>query len=443
MRKSMILTICILVFVLCSLILPSSSAETFKVGNKVSKTDEGTWGFRWFYFDSGCIVQADSGSIDYLPLILDGNLSTGIDHNFGKYEYNLEFVVYFPYALNVSKIVFKPYYNGSTSFYNIFLKYKNMALPAANDLNYSKTFHVNGLMDGITIFIRDLNYTHGGYNKTTQFYFNDVIIEYTPETPNTNGSDKVQPQINQINLDIDSIYNDIIILKKDITNVKENITNNIDNNITAYDDSELNNQINNLSLKIDSLKENLTIISNSIPMEYNDSALKSNIFNLESNIFNLESNNILINQKIGNLTLRIENLTLELEKLSSDVQNIQSMGGSGEVSGEKNNRVYEYSYGIFIGVIIIILLLIVLRLSIIVLKNKSQHGSKPTLENGIYSNIMHEILFEPNQQNANKSNDELNIALDNKYRNGDMSEKTYNSLKNLIQKLENTRQKEK
>jgi len=144
-----------------------------------------------------------------------------------------------------------------------------------------------------------------------------------------------------------------------------------------------------------------------------------------------------------NLTIKIENLTTELEKISSEVQNLQSKEGVEDTGSEKEDKLYQYTTNIVFGIIIVVLLLIILGLAILVLKHKGQQGSKPTLENGIYSNVMHEILFDTKQQAANKSNDDLNIALENKHNTGGMSDQTYNSLKNLIQDLEHSQQMKK
>lgn len=454
MIKKICVWMILLVFILSCILAPNVNAKTFKIGSRLPEGD-----INLYLYTSGGVVSCDPLFKDYVSLIFDGNESTGVNNTIGSgIDWNLW--LSFPNPINVSTITAKPTFGGGSGKYTIQVAYKDNWGYVASFVNGEKTFKINCTIE--TLYLSIIK------NGTNEFYFNDIIINYTPISSEVN-STNYQPQINQINQDLNTIQNDIDtlevtfdnftniepseyndttlrnefqnqinLLNGKIISLEENVTavnNKIPTNYndSSYNDSTIKDLINDLDLEIKSLKEDLIQINKSIPLAYDDSALKSNIFKLDS------EDKIII-QKIGNLTIRIENLTTELEKLSSEVQNIQSKEGVEEGSSENNNKVFEISYYLFIGVIIIILLLIILMLSFMVLKKKSQMGSKPTLENGIYSNVMHEILFKPNQQNANEPNDELSNAMDNKYKNGDMSEKTYNSLKNLIQNLEQDRQ---
>jgi hypothetical protein len=414
MRRKILLVICVMVFIILCNYLPSTSAKTFNVGKKVSESEEGNMGHRWYYFDSGCIVQTDSDCIDYAPLIFDGNLSTGIDHDFGKPGYSKQFQINFPYPLNVSKIIAKPIFNGSTSQYTIYLYYKNLHYMVAHNLMVEKTFKINGKLEGIY-----LELLHNQTNATDHIYFNDIIIEYTPDISNITNLENIQKQIFKINQDINSIYNDIIVLKNDIIDIKENIKNNMP---LEYNDSALQDQVYNLIQEINSLKENLTRINNSIPSKYNDSSIKSNIFNVENE-------NIFLNQQIENLTIKINNLTTELEKISSDIQNLQGMGG------EKTNDSESYLYmnTLIFGVTIIVLLLIILKLSLTILKRKHHNLEGPRSDDILISKIKYDILTNKEIKNSRLYDDEYKKILENGFRKDEMSQETYNYIKTILE----------
>jgi hypothetical protein len=454
MRKSVFLVTCIMMFVFGSILLPSVNAETFDIGQKL-ESDMLIYQFQ--PFTSGAYIEAAGEHERNLSsAIFDGNLSTGINQT--VIDNQLNFRLYFLQPLYVNNITIKPKFGNRKSDYdlsfNIFYTTKGPSIVGGDE----KFFLINGFISGLGLVIYP--------NGTNQFYFNDIIINHTPLNSGQVPTN-YQPQINQINQELYSIKNNINSLEVNIENITNNLT-------SEYNDSALKNElqtkIDQLNLEINALEENITQINNNLPLEYNDSALKLLVNDLtqelastkeditkirnnlsseyddsgvKSSIFNLESNNVFMSLKIVNLTIKIENLTSELEKISTEVQNLQSKEGVEDSSSEKGDRLYQYSTNIVFGIIIIVLLIVILGLAMMVLKNKGQQGSKPTLENGVYSNVMHEILFDNKQQNANASNTELNIALENKYKSGKMSEQTYNSLKNLIRNLEHSQQMKK
>ena len=385
MRRCLIFSIYLLLFLFASILLPAVSAETFKLGKKVSETDEGFQERRWYFFDTGCIVLADSYSIQYMPLIFDGNLSTGLDNNSGKYNYNIWFEIQFPYTLNISKISVFPYFNGSTSWYSIGGSYRNIGLTIASEICENITFNLNGSFDKITITIRDLKYTHHPYENTTQFYFNDVIIEYTPDRNNNN---QTQQQINKLNQEINKIKNEIA-----------------------------------------SIQENITELENSL------SSTNQTNSGVKGRVVNLEAENLILNQKIGNLSIKIENLTTQLNKLESEVQNLKGLGVD-KNGGSEDDPGSQYLYFVTFGIILIILLLIILKLFMTIYKRRS-HDSEYIddldPDDELMNQIEREMKTNGNLKAARLYDDKYKNMVDDKFGKGEMSEETYNYIKSVLE----------
>ena len=204
----------------------------------------------------------------------------------------------------IHNITLKPSFGGNTSRYTFSILYSSEWLTVAKDENQEKTIQVNCIIDSIYLRLGHVN----GY-----FYFNDVIINYTPLLSingkdinyNINGNNnlsKIQNQLYFLELNINSITNDISNLQKDMNDLKDKINNIKNNKQSSYDNATLQEQINNLTQQINSIKGNLSKINNSIPLDYNDSALKSSMFILEYD-------NIIIKQKINVVCLTKLNLT--------------------------------------------------------------------------------------------------------------------------------------
>jgi predicted nucleic acid-binding Zn-ribbon protein len=413
-----------LTLLLGSVLLPTSSAETFKIGKIISESDENyAVNQKLYYFDSGVVLSVKTNYSNYIPLIFDGNVSTGIDKDFKTNEPVLTLVIYFPNPLFVNNITVKPQFGGNISQFEFLVRYKGTGVFLAHDLKVEKEFNINCLLDGIDIQIADINFSIS--KITGHFCLNDVIIEYTPSI---NNSENIQNQINKINLDISSIKEDIIILKSDIIDIKTNVTN-IKNNLPSeYNDSALQKQINNLTQQINSLKENLTMINQSIPIAYNDSTLKSNIFDLESE-------NIFLDQKIGNLTIKLENLTTQINKLESEVQNLKGLGLN-EDSETQDGLDSQYLYFVTFGIILIVLLLIILKLSMTIYKRR-QHGSERIddldPDDKLMNRIEREMKINGNLKDARLYDEKYKSMLDDKFGKGEMSEETYNYIKTVLE----------
>lgn len=355
--------------------LPFVNAETFNIGIKVGESDPDVAGYQWYYFDSGCMIKTKSNFIDHIKLIFDGNLSTGINHNFGPGNDTMLLLVVFPnYYIN--NITFKPVFEGNASKYKT--DSSNLLIYIGNEENWftlpqyvEKTIQINGNIDSMRIWLDS--------NGTNHFYFNDVIINYT-STP-TNLTEVIQAievlettvnslqnQIDNLTWQIDILNNTIIEMNntinelnqtqnqilEDITNIwstynllnssimnliKEiedlNITTNenitlLKNDLTLIGTdinnlyrsmenlttnvtelSEIQVQINEITQDINNLNENITVIKSTMPSEYDDTILTNRVFQLESE-------NTVLNAEIENLTTEIENLNEEIEKLKDD-----------------------------------------------------------------------------------------------------------------------------
>jgi len=205
----MIVVICVLMFIFSSCFFPTTSAVTFKTGNKISETDEGTVGYRWYYFDSGCMVQIKPDYINYLPLILDGNESTGINKNFNNGQWGISLSLFFAESIYVKNITVKPTFQNSTSKYDFGIMYKRSYLMLIQSSNKEKTFKINGIIDGVELQILDKNYGSG--NESGFICFNDLIIDYTPSPKDTDEQKQIknEPQIFDIGKKMNSDLNSI------------------------------------------------------------------------------------------------------------------------------------------------------------------------------------------------------------------------------------------
>jgi hypothetical protein len=412
-------------FIMVSILLPTTEAEIFKIGNKVSETDPTAYGNKFYYYDSDCILDSYDNYESSAIKIFDGNTSTGVAKFFGYHFNQITFSILFTSPLFINNITVKPNFGGDASIYYFVVIFHGNGLSLADDTDKEKTFKINGFIDEIqlNVYEKTVELSNVSKNYTGYMYFNDVIIEYRPPS---DPLEDLQSQINVLSTNINTIENDILMIKKDISNIKSNITLIEDTMPLEYNDSALKGQIKNLTEELNSLKENLNEINKSIPKRYNDSVIKSNIFNIEAE-------NIFLQQKIGNLTIRIENLTTKLEKLSSDVQNLQSSGVNEPSNNKQESTIYKSTDYIIFGIIIIILLLIILKLSISTLKRKHPDIEKPRPDDLLISKIKYDILTNKEIKDSRLYDDEYKKLLENGYRKGEMSPETYNYIKTVLE----------
>lgn len=335
--------------ILSSVILPGVNAEIFDIGEEVDSDLEM---YKFHAFTSGAYIRADEHEVNLSHLIFDGNLSTGVDQN--VIDNLLSFRLMFIYPLFVNNITIKPKFgNGSSNYSLSVLIYSSSFSPEISG-GEEKFLQINGFINGVSLDIYP--------NGTDQFYFNDVIINYTPGPTNltgvitainilTNTVNSLQNQINNLNQQIDTMNNTInslnqnqlqilenittlqsnynqlnnslmdlfyeienlnITTNENITQLKDDLTS-IDSNINdiyqSLDDlntnvtelSEIQNLINQTTQDILYLNENITDIKNTMPSEYDDAALMSRVFQLESD-------NAALSNQIQNLTEEMDNL---------------------------------------------------------------------------------------------------------------------------------------
>ncbi|MCK5562129.1 MAG: hypothetical protein KAJ51_16135, partial [Thermoplasmata archaeon] len=352
----------VILVLFCGMLVPCVNAETFDIGTKISESELDLRGKKLIYFDTGNVVYTDPDYVDYVPLILDGNSNTGIDHDFGPGHDVMYFELVFPYAYYVSNITIKPSFGGDATNYTLYTNLGGGFFPwFADDYSTQQTFQINSKINGIWFELDN--------DGTNHFYFNDIIINYTSTPSNI---DEVIQALNNLTMKIESLENQLNNLN-DSFNILNNITNNLNAtinninhtqhqilenvsnlwkiydqlngsftdiieelenlNLTTYENItkiendlilietdiydiyrsisnlttnvtellEIQDQIDETTLNINNLNENVTAIKNTMPTAYNDT-------NLMEELQQVKSENIMLNQELDNLTTEVENL---------------------------------------------------------------------------------------------------------------------------------------
>jgi uncharacterized coiled-coil protein SlyX len=263
-----------IVCMLASVILPGVNAEIFDIGTKISESDQELRDRKLIYFDSGSSVYVEPDYIDYITSILDGNVSTGIDHDFGPGHSSMWFEMLFPYPINVSDIIIKPSFGGGATNYTLYINSNGIWSPWFTYENSTEeTFHINCIITGIWIEFD----TDG----TNHYYFNDIIINYTPSP---SSPIDLQNQINNITTQFDILNHRIIELNNSITEqnqTQEKIQDNLTNLSEAY--NQLNQSFMNFVDEIENLDNRI------LQLEIKNAALENNIANNTAEIETLKS----------------------------------------------------------------------------------------------------------------------------------------------------------
>jgi chaperonin cofactor prefoldin len=305
------------------MIFPMVNAETFNIGTKIADSD-----FGWVTFSSGIVVTTERDYLNYTSSIFDGDLSTGLDHDFGPGHDYASFILDFPYKYYINNLTIKPSFGGNVSKYSISIFYLGGGIDIVSEANTPDTININRTLDGIRLTLNS--------NGTNHFYFNDLIINYTPSASNL---DQLQIQINELK---QQFY---------LLNNQMNELNNSINDMNQTQD-EIPENVSNLLIRFDQLNESFANFTDEID-------------NLKNDIFQLESKNSAFMNEIEDLTLEIENLKdNEKEKI---------------IDKQRDNSLV---YGAFIiGILGIILALIAIGLISKRLNQLSSSTEKEELEN--------------------------------------------------------------
>jgi hypothetical protein len=196
----------------------------FEIGTKLSESDDDDWGRRMNFYDTQCVLYTDIEYVDYSPLILDGDLSTGIDHDFGPGHDTLYLELTFPYPYYVSKITVKNSFGGGATNYSLYVTLGGGFFPIfAQDIATEKTFQINNKINGIWFELDN--------DGTSHFYCNDVIIEFTPAPSDidevindlnnlTNSCNTYKEMINDLNAEVARLNNDIANLTAELASIE-------------------------------------------------------------------------------------------------------------------------------------------------------------------------------------------------------------------------------
>ncbi len=329
--KARYLMVASIIAIFSCVVVPVVNAETLDIGTKVAESDPDSSGYQWYYFDSGCMIRTKPDYIDYVPLIFDGNESTGIDHNFSTGHDSMVIYLVFPDSYYVNNITFKPVFGGNASEYNgnQLIHIGSVEFWFSLPFSEEKTIHINGTIDSLRLWLDS--------NGTNHFYFNDVIINYTSGPSIV---DELQDQINNLTeqlILIDNTINQLNNSINELNQTQKDILENVTNLSASYNQlnesfTNLINDIDNLDSRVFQLEsenaafrieiENLTLEIENLTSEIEN--LTSDLENLDSRVFQLESENAALRIEIKNFTSKIENLTLEIENLTSEIENLTS-----------------------------------------------------------------------------------------------------------------------
>jgi hypothetical protein len=193
--------------ILTTVVLPGVNAEIFDLGTKVSESDLDLRGRKMVNFDSQTVVYTEPDYIDHIPLIFDGDESTGINDRFDSEIMWIELI--FLSGLNVSTITLKPTFHGGATNYTLYINSNGIWSPwFAQKNNTQKTISINCEINGIWLELDN--------NGENHFYFNDVIINYTPDLVFENKIADLTTQIDDLTSELETLQLDFDNLKNDI-----------------------------------------------------------------------------------------------------------------------------------------------------------------------------------------------------------------------------------
>jgi predicted nucleic acid-binding Zn-ribbon protein len=275
-----------------------SDAKVLDVGTKQTQSDVGM-----FIFSSGAVVTVDQGHEDALTCIADGNLSTGLDRVFpGKTV--LRYYISLPYTIFIHNITTYPSYNGSASNYALNVAYKDAWSTVVGYSNQPVFVNVNCTID--TIFL-DLSHV-----SSNHFYFNDVIIHYTPAPKNGTGLDQAIADVADDLNDLEDRVDDLEGRLDDVEDQIEYILDYLEQLNITMTNIEQNQQwlLENIT-EIFSIYDQLnqTVVNLAEDITYVNSSLTESITVLETELNE-------VHMDITNMYLSIQNLTGDASVIS-------------------------------------------------------------------------------------------------------------------------------
>lgn len=441
MNRIVSVIMCFLLLILSyTIIAQPCKAEVFDIGKKLSESDNNIDNRKWYYYDSGFMIQTYPAYENLTKLILDGNESTGINHQFGPKRPNFIVVIWFPSNLYVHNITAKPKFAGNYTEYsvNIHLGLTAQMIEIKNESGMETRAQINGLVSSIGMSLNDYG--------TGNFSFNDLIINYSRTAP---GNDSILKSIDELDKGIDDLNEKINKIYVSDDNQSKNIT----YLINLYE--QLNNSINKNSYKIESLKndldKNITKLNQNITIIENElKKLNITINNLSANTSKIQALQQLIDQAFANISkinrdiadiqrniTQDKNDTLffnridSLESNNSDInEQIEDLIKEldylkGSVNDQKTDRNEIWTVNL---IIILIAFVIIILSSYLFFRNRKEILEEPLKEHQVLRNIMLEIVNSEEPIDQEPSNKELSIKLAEKKQRKELSENGFEYL---------------
>ena len=218
----MMIIACVLIL---SLIATSVHAETFELGEKEKEMVENNVGYTnstYMYYDSGAVVTCQWEFKDYIPLILDGNTSTGMNFTNSGYDFIIGITIQWENGIYVDSIKVLNEFQGKRFDYQVGLcldKIRGFQFildgdTGGKDKANGREFKVDCLIYGIS-----LNIFANPYGSE-DFYFNDLIINYTPAADLDDDDDDDDDDAEDLQSRIDDLEAQNTFLTTEVDNLK-------------------------------------------------------------------------------------------------------------------------------------------------------------------------------------------------------------------------------
>jgi len=305
-------------FLMASLNAVVADALIFDIGTKQQGSD-----VMLYSYSSGAKIYCPPAFEDEVHKIFDGNVTTGMD--FISPDTYVVFTLAFPCPVNVSTILVKPTFNGSTGTYGLSVGLGAIGGNVAGYTTIEKAYNINYTIESLSITI--LQSTDG------RFHFNDLLINYTLYPRNIS---EVMQVFNVLNSNVNNMYSQIQNINNRINSFETEIYNlngsyfyinqtlqeilgDINNLWNVYNDlnQSINNIINNIENINNSLIEDITIIQENIQI------IETDIDNIYQSITNLTSDVNIIpgNDQTSDIN-DISEIQIQINQTISDINDL-------------------------------------------------------------------------------------------------------------------------